>query len=233
MGLFSDYLEECRGKDNYIDPCMILGKKKKRTKFVSYYKQLEKLENKNIDELEKNEIREELIHKSSELERLKSEYLICEKTILRAENMIEFLSEFTKDLLKMMCEQYRINYQEICDLRQEIDKKIGMKSLVDFETNDENDLMKNILKQIINSMLGYMQSGAFGDTSSFRKVINDCAEMIKYFEEEGYSQANKDIFAYYIEREFNIKKVQCTCYNCHKNIYENIPYCLNCYERNM
>ena len=119
------------------------------------------------------------------------------------------------------------------DLRQKINEKLGEIIVVQFEPPMETDIRKNMLRMIGSSITAYLQDpSVIMDTSEFRKIVSDFAEIIRCFEQEQYNQPDKKVVRYHLEREFNMKNSHVQCVNCGTLMLEDIPYCLNCYERN-
>ncbi len=236
MGLYSDYLEQCRSRisSGEIDPCMIMRASRcESNNYNNYYKKLQRFKNINTSQQEKLVIRQEVIEKSLELEQIKVGYLLTEKIILQIENKNLLCSQLIKDIIGVYKEQIHKGYQAICDLRQEIDRHVGKVYISAIKLENEERIRKDILERLINSIILYMNEGVIAETSSCRKVVNDCAELIRYMEQEQYSMANKEVVMYYLEKTFKLRKSQHRCVNCHESLYEEVPYCLNCYERNL
>ena len=236
MGLISDYLEQCRdrSKAGDLDPCMIIGSSF-RGKLCSYpeiYRTLTAYSTSSNDE-QKQLLRQQLTERSSELETIKSGYLLGEKVVLSASNPGKLQSSLIVDTVKLLLAELRKSYQAICDLRQKINHQLGETIIVQFEPAVESDIRKNMLKMIGSSIVAYLHdTSVILDTSEFRKVIYDFAEIIRCFEQEQYNQPEKKIVRYYLEKDFKMKNGHLKCVNCGNPLLEDIPYCLNCYERN-
>ena len=67
------------------------------------------------------------------------------------------------------------------------------------------------------------------DTSIFRKVVADCAALIRVLEDEPYHLPDKNVVQNYMVRRFDLVKGTVCCPNCKEFLYVDIPYCLNCY----
>ena len=89
MGLISDYLEQCRdrSKAGDLDPCMIIGGsfRGKLSSYHEIYRTLTAYSNSNDDE-QKKLLHQQLTERSSELETIKSGYLLGEKVVLSVSN---------------------------------------------------------------------------------------------------------------------------------------------------
>lgn len=236
MGLYSDYLEECRSKIRVgeIDPCMIIGSMwKGDSQYGNYYKKINDYKDSRLSTEEKIKIRDELIEKSTELEKIKVSYLLAKKAILQIMNKNIISSLLLIDILNILNEQIDRSYKEICEIRHEIDKRLKISSIPNFTPENEDIIKSNLLKQLINCVIKYMNEGLLKDTCSCRKIVNDCAELIRCFKQERYNQQNKRVFMYYLEKDLKLRKIHHRCTNCQEILYREIPYCLNCYERNM
>ena len=236
MGLISDYLEQCRDRSNVgdLDPCMIIGGVSRQK--VHSYQEINHILNEytvtqNRDQ--KRLIRQQLIAQSSELETVKTGYLLGEKTVLSVFNSGKLQSPLMIDTIQLLLAELRRSYQAICTLRQKINKELKENIVVQFETPADSEVRKNMLKMIGSSIIAYLQDSAvLLETSEFRKLIFDFAEIIRYFEQEQYHQPAKKIVQYHFEKDFNLKHSHVKCTNCGTLLLQNIPYCLNCYERN-
>jgi hypothetical protein len=236
MGQFSDILEAIRERDNggYIDPCMIvrsLGSNYKR--FDDYRAKLNRYEEVEDDSILKGKMRQEFIQKSSELERLKASYLVAEKVILEIINDGDIQSVYMKDMLNTL--QYQLNgaYKAICQLCSEIDKRFDICKIPFFQPEREEIIRMNLLNKLINTTLYHMEEGLFVDNSVFKRVVSDCAKLIRCLENEDYRINDKSVFTYYLMKTMGMKTTQYKCRNCGEPLLNNTVYCLNCYERNV
>lgn len=235
MGLFSDYLEECRDrvKIGGLDPCMIIsGCFEKQVGFYqSIYHKLRTYS--NSDDKKKQLIHQQLVKQSSELETIKSGYLLGEKIVLRIWNSGKLQSSLITDTVKLLLSEFRTSYYAICDLCQDINCQLDKKAIPRFNPPPESEVRKNLIGMLSSSIVAYLQDfSVLLDTSEFRKVVHDFALIIQFFEQEQYNQPEKKIVCYYLEKNFGIKNSRFKCTNCGSYLLEDIPYCLNCYERN-
>lgn len=236
MGLFSDYLEELRSRSAVgdLDPCMIISSNI-RNKFKSYYeirRTLEDYSNNKVYE-EKCRLKKSLIEQSSELEAIKIGYLLGEKIVLSIWNRGNLRSDLMIDTVQLLLSELQKSYHAICDLRLEINKRLGETAAVQFEVPSEKAIRKNMLNLIGSSIVSYLKDDSvILDTSTFRKVVFDFAEIIRCFKREQYNQPDKKVVHYHLEKEFHLNLGQHRCGNCGSVLLKDIPYCLNCYERN-
>lgn len=237
MGIFSDNLEEVRDA-GYCDPCMCNSDRvhgKFYSKSEENFKLQHKIEANRKCEKEENKklIRKQYEENLRKLETLKRKELLREKIVLSVCNTVKFKSGLIEDTVKLLLGEISESYQAICDLMQEINSKLEKRIVVDCVTPTEKDIRIDLMKKLDESIIGYLQdSSVILDTSEFRKVVFDFAEIIRYFEQEQYNQPDKKIVCYHLEKNHNIKNSQLKCTNCGKLLFDNIPYCLNCYERN-
>ena len=70
MGLFSDYLEECRDRcaAGDIDPCLIISTKNGYGNYNKVYKQLEEYSQTDLGKEQRMQLQKQLIQNSAELE---------------------------------------------------------------------------------------------------------------------------------------------------------------------
>lgn len=235
MGLFSDILEANRerGYGGYIDPCMImssLGTNNKR--FADYRIELNRYKESEPDDAFKERMRQEFLQRSADLEKLKAGYLIAEKAILEIINRGKIQSVYMGDMLDTLQFQLRNAYRAICELRSEIDQKFKFKRIPEFQPYPEDAIRMDILNKLINTTLHHMEEGLFVETSTFRKVVSDCAEVIRCMKNEDYGTSDKSVFSYYLVEMVGLKVSRHKCRNCGKMLLDNMVYCLNCYERN-
>lgn len=236
MGLISDYLEQCRdrGKAGDLDSCMIIGGGF-RGKLSSYHEICHTLTtylNSNSDE-QKQLLCQQLIERSSELETIKSGYLVGMNIVLSVLNIGKLQSSLMMETVELLLAEFHKSYQAISELRHKINHQLGETVVIQFEPTLESDIRKNMMKMIGSSIVAYLQdSSVILDTSEFRKVVYDFAEIIRCFEQEQYNQPEKKIVRYHLEKDFKMKNGHFKCVNCGSLLLESIPYCLNCYERN-
>ena len=236
MGLISDYLEQCRSRSTAgdLDPCMIIGEdfKRKINSYQEIYRTLNEYTTaRNNDQ--KLLIRQQLIARSSELETIKTGYLLGEKIVLSVWNSGKLQSPLMIDTIQLLLAELRRSYQAICTLRQSINRELKENTVIQFEAPSEIEIRRNMLKTIGSSVLAYLQNpSVLMGTSEFRKVIFDQAEIVRYFEQEQYNQPAKKVVQYYFEKDLHLKSSHIKCANCGNLLLQDIPYCLNCYERN-
>lgn len=234
MGLFSDILEECRDRAIDYDPCLFptgflfypSSKQREFRQTISEYRA-------EINRDDSKQIRRKLREQATLLENLKHNYLISEKILIDLQKSCQFRSELTKGKLQQVENDLRRSYRTVCGIIQEIHDEIGafevQISLIQ-EDAISAELFELILCSFIYSIKN-VQNAPF-DTSAFRKVVSDMASIIRYFQKGVPDGADKNIVSDYLKKNFNISQAHICCQNCGKTLLKEIPYCLNCYERN-
>lgn len=236
MGIFSDTLEANRERScgGYIDPCMIIDSLDIDNKrFADCYDELNEYDEADLDAAKKANLRQEFLQRSSELEKLKAGYLVAEKAVLRVINRGKLQSDYMKDMLDILQSQLRDAYRAICELRFEIDQKFKFEKALEFQPDREDDIRLDVLNKLMNTALYHMESGRFADTNTFRKVVSDCAEIIRCMRNEDYGTSDKSVFSYYLMVTMGLKETRHKCCNCGKPLLDHVAYCLHCYERNL
>ncbi len=236
MGIFSDILEANRERvyGGYIDPCMIVNSSSSNNKrFADYRIELNKYKESELNNEQKARMRQEFLQRASELEELKAVYLVAEKAVLKIINRGKIQSVYMKDMLDTLQFQLKSVYRAICQLRSEIDQKFKFGKHLQFYPKHEDVIQLDVLNQLINTTLHHMEEGLFVDTGTFRKVVSDCAEIIRCMKNEDYGMSDKAVFSYYLIEIMGLKVTQHKCCNCGKPLLNNTVYCLNCYERNI
>ena len=116
MGLISDYLEQCRDRIGNIDPCMIIcgGIRGKLSSYYEINHTLIEYSNSKNDE-QKKLLRQQLIERSSELETIKSSYLLGEKLILSVQNTGKLQSSLIVDIVNLFLAEIHIRLFVICE----------------------------------------------------------------------------------------------------------------------
>lgn len=229
MGLFSDYLEDCRDKvcSNEIDPCLFISSNsvlKSHYFYQSVYKIQDRNSTNNTEEFGKN---------LRELEKIKVNSLIAEKILLKYKSVRTISSVLVVDVFNFIDEQVHQSYIGICEIINELKCHVSDYGANAIVPDSDDRIMSNILGSFMNGILYCLKNGSVVNTSECRKIVNDAADLICFFTKENLSFSKKQIFQYYLENVFNIPKSQCICCNCHSKLFFEIPYCFNCYERNL
>lgn len=226
MGLFSDYLEDCRDRiySNEVDPCLFISNTVLRSQY-SYQSSYKAENGTNIDA-------EDISEHLKELEKIKANYLIAERILLNLKKSNEIASSLVTDVLAFIDEQLHQSYIGVCEIINELKCHLPKCVTDTIVPNSEDRISNDLLSSIMNGTLSCLKNGSAIDTSECRKVVNDAANIICFFNKENLSFSKKQIFQYYLENVYKIHKAQCLCCNCHKPLFFEIPYCFNCYERN-
>ena len=228
MGVYSDNLEEIRNRMTLgmIDPCMIISSKMlRRKKIDTYYEKIDYCLKKERSEDEK------LKNMDLELEKLKLSYLVAEKMILGIINFEKIESEIIKLKLDVYRELLHHSYIKITEIISDA-KKIMTESHIN-EMEVPEDVEEKILKQFMDSVIYELNNVKFEDSSEFRKIVHDCAKIIRRLKKKELLQSDKKLMGKYIDENYRMIKTNVRCRNCGKTfIRKDFPFCLNCYERN-
>lgn len=227
MGLLSDYLERNREtlSVNEIDPCLYI-------KFTGVNSNLHKSINfihKNSNLLDEKDLVAQLF----ELEKLKTLYLVAEKIVLKFIKDCEIKSHLISEITDFFLCELQQSYKSTCKIINESNMKAKIETTPNILIDSDDTIKRDILNSIINSCIQCLKSGTLIDTSECRKVVNDLASAICHFTNESLSFSKKQILSYYLENELKFPKSNHQCSNCHKQLLFNLPYCFNCYERNI
>ena len=235
MGLFSDILEECRNQAVDYDPCLfptgmlfspVERQQKVKTILAEYH--TESVQHNNNEAL-----RKKLIEQAQALESMKCTYLLSEKILLGLLNSEKFKSDLTVTKLSRLQRDLQKSYKTVCDTISEIHREIG-KFDTQVESPDERTVKDELFDLIMHSFMYSIRNSdnAPFDTSSFRKIVSDMAHVIRHFQRELMEPQDKKVVYDFLENQLGVTKSYHQCQNCGKPLLKNIPYCLNCYERN-
>ena len=237
MGIVADSLEKIREMypADAIDPCLIALPKKTDYNNEQIKQQLAELSKLSIGSERRYVIRQELMINLSELKRNKVIYLVSEKAIYEIQNLKQPSTMLVNDIIKEFLYQLHQAYNEVCNLIEGISRKIDAQQIPDMSYISDDDVRQSVLNCIVNSVLMHMSNCVIADSAEFRKVVTDCANMIRCIGTEKICLEDRDktVFSRYLENHFEIQKDYHKCSNCGKPLYKDVPYCLNCYERNM
>lgn len=228
MGVYSDNLEEIRNRLTLgmIDPCMIVSSNMvRRKKIDTYYEKIDYClkEDSNVDE--------EFKKINLELEKLKLSYLIAEKIILRIINFGKIESEIIKLKLDVYRELLHNSYIRITEIISDAKKIMPENHTNKVEIPESFE--EKILKQFMDSVIYELNNDKFEDSSEFRKIVHDCAKIIRSLKKQELLQSDKKLMEKYIDENYRMVKTNVRCRNCGKTfIRKDFPFCLNCYERN-
>ena len=235
MGLFSDILEECRNQAVDYDPCLFptgmlfypTERRQKVKNILAEYHTESFLHNNN------EALRKKLIEQAQALENMKCTYLLSEKILLGLLNSEKFKSDLTTSKLRRLQQDLQKSYKTVCDTISEIHQELGQFD-VRIDAPDECEVKDKLFDLVMRSFVYSIRNSdnAPFDTSSFRKIVSDMAYIIRYFQKEITELQDKKVVCDFLENQLGIVKSHHQCQNCGKQLLKNIPYCLNCYERN-
>lgn len=246
MGLFSDYLEECRERDwdpLLLQPGMFFYPIQQQTKALhsnipqkntkhrsktSRSKSAAKRMSPGTDTTKKI-----LLTQASELESLKSVNLLAEKNLLALVNSQQFKSKLAQDKLDRLLNNLKESYRMICDRLGEIYREVGDFN-VTIRAQSEDAVKVDLFRLLMDSFIYSLRNpnGAPFDTSSLRKVVADMATMIRFFQGQTLEKQDKKVVYHFLVGQCGISQSHHQCQNCGRFLLDDIPYCLNCYERN-
>lgn len=235
MGLLSDILEECRDQAIDYDPCLfptgmlfypVDQQKKIKDILAEYHAESDR-------HINNNALKAELLKRAETLESLKCTYLLSEKILLSLSRSKNFKSDLTVTKLLQLRNGLRRSYTAVCDTIHEIHQEIG-EFEIRIEAPDCNALKDDLFKLLMLSFVYSLKNSdnAPFDTSSFRKLVSDMAGIICHFQSEVTTEQDKMLVANFLEKQLGLKKSHHKCRNCGNSLLNDLPYCLNCYERN-
>ena len=232
MGLIADYVEANRERAlmGDIDPCMIVNPNHAlRVRYTYLREAMQEYSGTDKDVKHRKDLEDELRKRAVELDAVRANYILSEKAILEVLNSCHLESTMMEESLKELCFQMREAYRSVCDVLQELNGKLKGKYEYQAPDIDEGALRLRLLDLLLNGIVGFMNNDTTMDTSSFRKVIADCASLIRVMEDEPYHQPDKNVVQNYMVRRFALAKGKVRCPNCRELLYSDIPYCMNCY----
>lgn len=232
MGLIADYVEANRERayNGDIDPCMIVNPNHAfRFRYASLRNTIHEYCQLDNDVARQKALEKELRKRAAELDMVKAHYILSEKAILEVLNRCQLESAMMVDSLKELCSQMREAYKSVCDMLKELKGKLKEGYIYQTPEIDENALRQRLLDLLLNGIVEFMNNDRTMDTSIFRKVISDCAAIIRVLEDESYHQSDKRVVQHYMTRRFAMTKGTVRCPSCKELLYSDIPYCLNCY----
>ena len=232
MGLIADYVEANRERAlmGDIDPCMIVNPHHVfRFRYPRLRETMREYSSADKDAKHRKELEDVLRKHAAELDTIRAHYILSEKAILEVLNGCHLESPMMEDSLKELCSQMREAYQSVCDILQELNRKLKGKYQYQAPDVNEGAVRLRLLDLLLNGFVGFTNNDTTMDTRIFRKVIADCASLIRVMENESYHQSDKMAVQNYVVRHFALAKGKVRCPNCGEFLYTDIPYCLNCY----
>ncbi len=230
MGILSDTLEANRDNTppEAIDPTMFSS----ISRSFYYLPDLDTYKEPETVKTAKENMRMSFLQERTAFERLKAEYLIGEEIVRNLIDRKIIQSAFMNNKLEILRSQLSDAYNIVCQLCDEItDVSDSEKTFEPLPTCEEN-IRKDILDRLIKTTFRPMKKGKLGDHSKFRKVVSDCAELIRYLTSEYHGdKEDKHVFHLYLTKKLGYKVSNyCKCNNCGELLLDDIAYCLNCYQ---
>lgn len=233
MGLFSDTLEECRNRlfAGDIDPCLIIDRSRQGLRTVA------EIQN-SLGQDPSGPSFEELSARLAELETIITGYLLGEKIVFALDNQKILRSSLVTNTLHLLASSLERSYHAVCEAKDFLIRSQKEGSFPNIRVHSlplsEDKTKERVLKLLISNVFYNLQNPqtAAMDTSIFRKVVLDLSELIQRLDDSEDHRPAKAIVHDYLKREYHLKQSRQTCSNCRTALLENLPYCLNCYERN-
>lgn len=232
MGLIADYVEANRERafNGDVDPCMIVNPNHAfRFRYASLHETIREYCRPDNDVQRRKNLEAELRKRAAELDAVKAHYILSEKAILEVLNRCRLESAMMVESLEELCSQMRQAYRSVCDVLQEMKNKLNGDYKYQAPEIDEGTVRLRLLDLLLNGIVGFMNNDKTMDTSIFRKVVSDCAALIRVLEDEPYHLPDKNVVQNYMMRRFALVKGTVRCPNCKELLYSDVPYCLNCY----
>lgn len=232
MGLITDYVEANRERvrNGDIDPCMIVNPDHTfRLCYASLHETMREYDRPDNDAAHRKLLEIELRKRIDSLDIVKAHYILTEKALLEVINRCQLKSSMVSDSLKELCSQVREAYRSVCGILQELNGRLKGGYTYQAPEVSESAVRLRLLKLLMNCIVCFINDDTTMDTSIFRKVISDCALLIRVLEDELYHQSDKKVVENYMVRRLSITKGTARCPSCRELLYSGIPYCLNCY----
>lgn len=232
MGLIADYVEANRERafNGDVDPCMIVNPNHAfRFHYASLHETIREYCRLDNDVMRRKNLESELRNRAAELDVVKAHYILCEKAILEVLNRCRLESSMMVESLEELCSQMRQAYRSVCDVLQELNNKLNGDYKYQSSEIDEGNVRLRLLDLLLNGIVEFMNNDKTMDTSIFRKVVSDCAALIRVLEDEPYHLPDKYVVQNYMMRRFALVKGTVRCPNCKELLYSDVPYCLNCF----
>jgi len=250
LGLSSDYTEYNREHKD-IDPCMF-GDVRQKNNYNNYYsntiskaKQSQYHYTQTIKETFHIE-RDTVSEYEETLEDLRKTYIQCEFFKLRCleqekivikirwEYNLEspLLLQFADTMLENIDKARQANAEMLADILSVLPKGENITNK-DFRVDVAEEKIK-ILEIMMTATNTVLQDEKCNyDVSKFRVLITDCGKLIKALDSDYNTiRLSKIVAQKYYREHFYLKYGTAHCVYCHYPMFEEIPYCFNCFERN-
>lgn len=238
MGIYSDYLEKLKENPNYkaIDVENLLSSNCRVATYRAIQERFyeEKVKKEAAAKSRERYVDKGLIDNYRELEALLSIYTLEDKTVCDILNHKVVGTVWVSDILRVFQESSNEARAQVNKLYNEVRTQLGKVAIAkNIYVACEGEVRRQLLRQFIDSVLRKMKNGSALDTSQCRQIIKDSANLIRYLKDERYAWADVKVFTNYIEGQLGAARGAGSCKNCRERLYKNIPYCTNCYERNV
>lgn len=237
MGILSDILEFNR-ENSKIDPCMFIpaSRNAESAWWNNYCEYNHFLTNKNDDEKIKNKKSKNLKIEKYEKEYLSYRYLIdnClyrEKQLLALQNEYHFATETVNNAIQ----EYLLIVRNNLEYAQErlANAKKQLKQIPNYHFSMKEKDIQIPVESLLYAIFDYLSyTATFDDSHLLQEIFEDTAKLICRIEPEMTGQKPKIICKKYYEATFHPSYGIKRCENCGQPIFEECPYCFNCFERN-
>lgn len=228
MGIFSDIFEENRCNNNidlglYISRGHINVVSEFMDKYYSKERQkhAEKSMNTACDHINEEYIKSNIfINRKTYIE----EKIV--RRLLNSNYESALFNNIIEQLLKEIMKQRRFT-NNIIEKHRKLIK-------VEEPKFDEDKLKIGLSEIILLSIYKFLSTDANMERSEFRLCIYDCAKLLLEYQKEIFNNKNmlkSEIVEKYFTEEFGLTRSYIKCLNCGNSIYNEIPYCFNCYEK--
>ena len=235
MGIISDYLEYNRDniRENDFDPVMWSWHRKNNKVVVKSRSNLSIYKKQHSQKIEKQIIVQNLIENYKELYQSKICYIITEKFLLELLNKYKWHTVFVENILNSYKKDVNESYISVCEMIYDINEIVSCEKYENNVEINEKELKINLLDNVTNSILVVLKNdnSEEADSSFFRKIVKDLNIIIRCLKNGDTKTSPKQNVEKYLT-EKGIKKSHYICRNCGNYLYENIDYCITCYERN-
>lgn len=251
LGLSSDYTEYNREHKD-IDPCMF-GDVRQKNNYNNYYysntiskaKQSQYHYTQTIKETFHIE-RDTVSEYEETLEDLRKTYIQCEFFKLRCQEQEKIVIEIQRkyNLESPLLVQFTKKMLDNIDNARKSngDMMINISSVLSIDENTINEELfvdtaeekRRILEIMMTATNTVLQDEKCNyDVSKFRVLITDCGKLIKALDSDYNTiRLSKIVAQKYYREHFYLKYGTAHCVYCHHPMFEEIPYCFNCFERN-
>ena len=232
MGILSDILEFNR-ENSRIDPCMFIpvSRNAENAWWKNYCQYNRVSTNENNGKKTKKSKTEKYEKEYLSYRCLIDSCLYREKQLLALPREYHFVTETVNDAIQEYLLIVR-NNREYAQEHLENAKK-HLKQIPAYHFPAMNEDMKIPVESLLYTIFSYLSyTATFDDSHLLQEIFTDTAKLICIIEPEMTGQKPKIICKKYYEEIFHPSYGIKRCENCGQPIFEECPYCFNCFERN-